>query len=237
MLKKLLIVAASGALLALATLSLAWVVGGKDFRDGFSDGEGWSWTIDDGEEYKGPKKTRDFVFDGAQVVTISIPVDLRFTRGDESKMVVEGPAEAIDRLEWKDGRLTLPGEGHLRNGLAVTIVAPQIQGLDIESAADIDLAGLDQDSFSLKAGGAVELVAAGRVDTLDLIADGAGELDLARVAAKDAKVRINGVGEIDLAATGNVDIAINGAGTATLHKKPATVKRRINGVGEINHAY
>jgi len=237
MTRKLLVVFASGALIAMACLGLAWALGGKDFRQGFSeDGDGWSWTIGD-DDYKGPRKSREFAFDGGQPITVAVPVDLHFTRGDVAKMVVKGPAAAIDRLEWTGQTLSLRGNGMLRHGFDVTIVAPQINGINVDAAADVDLAGLDQEEFRLVSRGAVDLAATGKVRSLFVDSSGASDIDFALVDAVDATVKIAGVGDIDLAATGTVDIDISGAGNVTLRKKPQVLRKSVSGVGSVDEAY
>lgn len=238
MTRKLLVVFASGALIALACLGLAWVVGGNDFRGGFSeDGEGWNWTIGDDAAAKGPKKSREFAFDGSQPITFAVPVELHFTRGDVARMVVRGPAATIDRLEWTGQTLKLTGKGVVRHGFDVTIVAPQIAAINVDAAADIDLAGLDQEEFRLGSNGAVDLTATGKVRRLFIDSAGASDIDLAGVEAVDATVRISGVGDIDLAATGTVDVDIAGAGDVTLHKKPQVLRKSIGGIGSVDEAY
>ncbi|MDE8651746.1 GIN domain-containing protein [Novosphingobium album (ex Liu et al. 2023)] len=235
MLKKLLVVFASGTILCVVALGLAWVVGGKELHQSMLGGEGFN--ISFGPDAKGPRKTRTFAIDSGQTLTMEVPVDLHFSRGDEAKMVVRGPAAAIDRLVWENGHLSLKGPARLGHGLDVTIVAPQIAGLDLEAPGDIALAGLQQDQFRLRSEGAVDLTADGKVRRLDIRAAGASDLDLARLDAEDATVRVDGMGDVSIAATRNVDVEINGAGNVTLHRKPAHLRSAINGVGSIDHEY
>ena len=50
-------------------------------------------------------------------------------------------------------------------------------------------------------------------------------------------MRIDGVGNAEIAATGKVDSQISGAGNLSLHRKPATLNSTIAGVGSVDHDY
>ena len=236
MIRKLLIVFASGTLIALAAFSAAWVLGGETYRNAWRSGDGFSWTFDD-EADAGPRKSRAFSFDSAKALTVAIPAEMHFTRGDSVRMTVEGPADQIDRLQWVDGRLSLPGTVFARHGFTVTIVAPALPALNVESAADIELAGLDQDELRLTTSGAANLDGSGTVRRLFIDARGASNIDLAALRAGDATVRVAGVGNVDIDAAGTVDARIDGAGNLTLHRKPATLRSAINGAGAVTNDY
>lgn len=235
MTKKLLIVFASGVVLTFVAFALAFATGGKDLRSAFRGETDFNWTL--GDEYKGPKKDRAFTVDGGQTLTMEIPVELHFTRGDEARMIVSGPAEAVDRLVFENGRLAIKGDKSLRHGLDVTIVAPQLTALDMEAPGDVTLSGLQQDQFRLKSAGAIDLDADGRVRSVSIRTDGAADIDLDKLEVEDATVRVNGAGDLSIAATGIVDVEVNGVGSVTLRKKPAKLRTEINGVGSIDHDY
>jgi len=234
MLRKLLIVFASGLVIAVIALSTAWLSGGRDFRHKIM-AEGLDWNF--GDEYKGPTAKRTFAIEPGKQLTMTIPVRLEFRRGEQSGMTVEGPKEAIDGLVWEDSRLTLGNEGHLRHGLKVVIVAPQIAGLALDAPADVDLRGLDQDELRLSARGAVSLDASGRVRRLFVDSEGAGNLDLSRVEGDDVTVRLDGAGNVEVAATKLADVEINGVGNVSLKKKPQVVRTRIHGIGSVDRDY
>lgn len=235
MTKKLLIVFTSGIVLTLIAFGLAYATGGKELRSALSGDGDFNWTL--GEDYKGPKKDRAFAVDGGQTLIMEIPVELHFTRGDEARMVVSGPAEAVDSLVFENGRLALKDGKNLRHGLDVTIVAPQLAGLDMEAPGDVTLSGLAQDQFRLTSAGAIDLDADGKVRAVSLRTDGAADIDLDQLQVEDATVRVNGAGDVSIAATGKVDVEINGVGAVTLRKKPASLRSAIHGVGTIDRAY
>lgn len=239
MLRKLLIVFASGVILSIVAFSAAWLIGGDRIREEVARNDGWNWGIhdDDDSHHHGPRKTRQFAIQSGTQLAMEIPVDLEFTRGEKAGMTVEGPADVVDRLIWENGRLSIKGETHLRRSLKVRITAPEIAGLDLDAPGDVDMHGLDQDTLRINARGAIDLDASGKVNRLFVTSEGAGSVDLGKVEGRDATIRIDGVGDVTIGATGVVDVEINGAGNVTLVRKPATLRSRMNGIGNVDHDY
>jgi hypothetical protein len=235
MIRKLLIVFASGLVLSVVALCGAWALGGDQFITAIDEGDGISIDLDGNDE---PVTSRTLAFDGAKMLTVDMPVSLRFTRGPKPEMTVSGPASLVARLRWENGELSL-GDRHRwgNRTLDVTITAPELAGLVLRSAGDIELEDLDQKTLKLDVKGAADLDASGKVNTLAVKASGAGDLDLARLAVTDAKVDIAGVGDVDIAATGKVEADIAGVGSVTLHRKPRELVTRTSGIGSIEHAY
>ena len=238
MFKKLLIVFVSGVILSIVAIGGAWIIGGKEVRQGFFwDGNAWHVNFDDDKDDHGPRHTRNFAVNPGQQIAMEVPVELNFVRGDKAQMVVSGPANLVDKLVWTNGRLSAPDVHNIHRGLKVTITAPQIAGLDLEAPGDVTLTGLDQDEFRLKSEGAIDLTAKGRVNRMFVTSDGAGSLDLAGVDSQDAVIRLSGAGDVVVGAKNLVDVQINGVGSLRLTRKPATLRTQINGLGSVDHDY
>jgi hypothetical protein len=237
MLRKLLIVFASGVILSIVAFGSAWVIGGEKLQRDFAEGHGWSWTIGEDDKDQGPDRTRKFTVEPGAKLAMEIPVQLSFTRGDTSEMIVTGPQKIVERLTWVNGRLGIEGKYRSSRGIKVRITAPEINGLDLDAPGDVTLAGLDQEKFTLRSEGAVDLDAKGRVRKLFITSAGAGSIDVGQVDAEDAVVRIDGVGDVTVGARNLVDIVINGAGNVSLVRKPATLRSQINGIGSVDHDY
>jgi hypothetical protein len=237
MTKKLLVVFASGIVLAIALLSLAWAIGGRSLVSDLKKHEGWTINLDDDHAADGPRVSRTMAYDGSQVLTLEAPVDLQFKRGQDVKMTVEGPQKAMAALRWENGRLYLAGENTLHGSLKVTVVAPKIPGIVMTGAAEVQLDDLDQPTLALDLRGAGNIEGRGKVQRIDVDARGAGNIDLAQVEAQDASIRMRGIANVDIAASGRVDIDASGAGNVSLHKKPAQLNSRVSGIGSISHDY
>lgn len=235
MLRKLLIVFASGLILSVMAFGAAWVAGGEKLRKDIAEGHGWSWTI--GEEEEGPRKSRRFTVEPGAQLAMEIPVDLSFTRGDKAEMVVSGPAGVVDKLVWANGHLSLPKGVKAHHGVRVRITAPEINGLALDAPGDVTLTGLRQDRLTLKAQAPVDLDAEGKVRQVFASVAGPGNMDLGQLEAEDATVRLDGVGNLTIGATGTVDVEINGIGNVSLVRKPGTLRSSIHGLGSIDHDY
>lgn len=237
MLRKLLIVFASGVILSIVAFGAAWIAGGEKLHKELADGNGWSWTIGDDDDHHGPRKERSFAVEPGAQLAMEIPVDLSFIRGDKAEMVVSGPADVVDKLVWQNGRLSLPHGFHMRHGIKVRITAPEITGLDLDAPGDINLKGMQQDRFTLNSHGPVDLEAEGKVRQLFVTVAGPGDIDLGKVQGQDATVRVDGIGDVTIGAAGTVDVEINGVGDVSLVRKPQVLRSRIHGLGTINHDY
>jgi hypothetical protein len=237
MLRKLLIVFASGVILSIVAFAAAWVVGGsKLHRDIVKEG-GWEWTIGEDGAKLGPTTTRNFPVEPGARLAMEIPVELTFTRGDKAGMEVTGPKRLVDNLTWENGHLGLKNGSGSASGIRVRITAPEINGLDLEAPGNVTLTDLDQDKFALRSEGAIDLDATGKVRQLSITSLGAGSIDVGQVQAEDAIVRIDGVGDVTVGASNLVDVQINGAGNVTVVRKPKTLRSRIIGLGSVDRDY
>ncbi len=237
MTRKLLVVFASGLVLALALLSAAWLIGGQRFIGDLQKKDGWNITLDDDDD-TGPRITKMLSYDGTQPLTLEAPVSLRFVRGTANSVKVEGRREMIDAVRWDNGRLYL-ADSHVtvQHTLTVTVTAPQVPAVNLKGSGDIELNGLAQPALAVNLTGAGSIDGNGKVDTLTITGSGAGNVDFSGVAAKDATVRVSGAGNVEIAAIGNVDATITGVGNVSLHKRPAHLTSSVTGIGSIDHDY
>lgn len=241
MTKKLLVVAASGLVLAILLLSAAWVFGGQAMMTAVHSG-GWHFSVDDDDHDHdhdhGATVTQVLAFDAASPLTVDAPVHLHFVRGDHVGMTVSGPPALVTGLLWDHNHLSIrdaPLFSH--RALSIEIVAPQFPALNFNGAGDISLDNLDQPALRLNLSGAGNVTASGRVHTATVTSSGAGNVDLGDVDVTDATVAIAGVGNIDVNASGQVKASVAGAGNVSLHRKPAQLTSQISGIGSIDQDY
>ncbi len=166
-------------------------------------------------------------------------VDLHFARGDHAGMTISGPAGLVSAVRWENGRLSLGDTSHWgpHATLTVEIVAPRLPPLTFSGAGDVTLVNLAQDDLHLDLSGAGDVEASGKVRNVAVTVSGVGNADLAKLDATDATVTASGVGNIDLNASGKVDASVLGVGNVSLHRKPAELTSRINGVGSVDEDY
>lgn len=240
MTKKLLVVAASGLVLAILLLSIAWAIGGKDMIAAIQHG-GWhhhNWNYNVGDDDHDQTSTRSLPFDPAVPLIVDAPVDLHFVRGEHPGMTINGPARLVSAVRWENGRLSMSEtSGWSHRSLNIDIVAPRLPPLTLAGAGDVSLKDLDQDELQLKLSGAGDFDVSGKVRTVTIANSGAGSVDLGKLNATDAAISLSGIGSVDLAATGKVNVSVSGAGSVTLHRKPAELTSQISGIGSVDQDY
>jgi hypothetical protein len=237
MTKKLLVVAASGLVLAILLLSAAWVVGGQAMVTAIHHG-GWNFTFDDDDHDHGAKQTRSFTFDPAAPLTVDAPVHLHFTRGDHVSMTVSGSPALVSALHWDNNHLSINDGPIIRHHeLRVEIVAPRMPPLNLNGARDVNLENLSQDELRINLSGAGNVEASGKVHVATVSSSGVGNVDLGDLDATDATVSVAGAGNIDVNASGKVNANVAGAGNVTLHRKPAQLTSQISGIGSVEQDY
>lgn len=235
MTRKLLVVAASGLVLAVLLLSAAWVVGGRSMMATFHHG-GWHFSDDDDDH--AATVTHTIAFDPGAPLTLDAPVDVHFIKGDRAAMTVSGAAPLVAAMHWQDNRLSIndaPMFWH--RALHVEIVAPRLPPLTLAGPGNISIENLDQDDLQLNLRGAGNVDASGKVRAVTVSNSGAGNVDLGELDATDATVTASGIGNVDLAASGKVTVLLSGVGNVSLHRKPAELNSRINGIGSIDQDY
>jgi hypothetical protein len=237
MTKKLLVVAASGLVLAILLLSAAWVFGGSAMVTAIHKGN-WHFSIDDDDHDHGAQVTRSFTFNPDAPFTVDAPVHLHFVHGDHVSMTVSGSSALISALRWDNNHLSLrDGPIFSHHDLKVEIVAPRLPPMTMGGAGNVSLENLDQDELRLNLSGAGNVDATGKVHTANVTSSGAGNVDLGELDATDATVSIAGLGNIDVNASGKVDASVAGAGNVSLHRKPAQLTSQISGIGSVNQDY
>jgi hypothetical protein len=166
-----------------------------------------------------------------------VDVDLRV--GEPRRLRVRAGEKVIDdvRTEVRDGTLFVSYDGPgIRNGrLLIEVAAPRIDGIAITGASDVRVDGLAAEALDIRVSGAGDIAAAGRVGRLALDISGAGDADLAELAAGEARVELSGAGDADVHAADRLDAEVSGAGDLAYRGDPR-VRRTVSGSGEIEHA-
>ncbi len=73
----------------------------------------------------------------------------------------------------------------------------------------------------------------GRAANEEIAIDGSGDVRAAKVAARKARVQVNGSGDIDVKVADELDAQVNGSGNVVYRGNPRRVPKRANGSGSI----
>ncbi|HEY0942358.1 MAG TPA: DUF2807 domain-containing protein [Steroidobacter sp.] len=166
---------------------------------------------------------------------------LEITVGEPASVQVNGHEKAVRRMqtEVRDNTLYIKGRSRdwvirdNKSRLTVQITLPRLESLELEGGNDVRLAGLRGGHTRIRAAGAANINGDGELDELTVRMTGAGHADLARLAAVDATVTVDGVGSVIVNARGSLDATMNGVGAIFYTGSPSKVNARMNGLGTI----
>jgi hypothetical protein len=125
-----------------------------------------------------------------------------------------------------------PGTNLFDKSPSVTIAVPALRGYANSGAGSARITGLTGD-VSLSNDGTASITASGRAAHLAIELDGIGKIDTTAVDARDVTVDNNGVGRVDVRASGSLTMNVNGVGEIRYAGSPASIDQHVNGVGRI----
>lgn len=258
MIRNLLVITGVGFVLALVGIGGAVGLVGADVQR-----HDWVWVASEGSRGDGsirfergevdPEVTRTLAWSGGDQLSIMMPGQVVYRQGDEAGVTVTGPRGLVDRVRLRDGRLSLEDydedkeeRGYIRwsrNGirawsateaLKVVVTAPSVTRFDTGANGDLLIRDYDQPGLEVTLNGSGDVRARGRTDALALTVNGSGDADLDDLVVTDARVLVNGRGDVRVGPTGQADIRISGRGDVTLTRTPEQLAQSITGWGEVD---
>lgn len=238
MIRPLAIVSVTGIAISLVCLSLAAALhpGGTWWADDGSwlDDAPWApgvWDTSDADA------TRELDWRGGDI-EVFLPADVHFQRAPDWRATATGSRAAVARLHLRDGRIRLGGSGGRgSSALEIRLAGPTIGRVTASSSAAIHLEGLDQPSLDVAILGSGSVTASGTVQSLGVQILGSGDAELGGLRTVDLDASILGSGDATVAPTGEAKVRILGSGDLNLATRPRSVASRIMGSGEVNEAY
>lgn len=241
MIRVLVMIAVTGFLVSVVTISTAVAIGGPELlTDAAWNGWGgrhfhWNRDWDDGGWRRGgPEGKREMAWTGGDTLTVEIPAEVRYTQAvGAAKLTITGPQRELDNLVIEDGHLRFTHGRRHWDDLVIVMTAPNVTRFDMTSSAKLAIDGYRQDRLIVDLSGDGSVEARGEVKSLELSISGSGESDFSNLKVGDAKVDIDGSGEAKLAPTGSANINISGSGEVTLLSRPAKLESNVSGSGAI----
>jgi hypothetical protein len=170
--------------------------------------------------------------------------DITLTRGPKWDITLDYPPRLKDRVDARveGDRLLLATNRSFGlfgfsgdNRIKATIVMPALSGLDLAGASTLNVGGFDGDSLSIKASGASKIRGQdSRYKRLDLIVNGAGDVNFSGVVADDARVVLSGAGDVTLNMNGGtLSGTVSGAGKVRYHGTVSKQDVVVNGFSSV----
>jgi hypothetical protein len=170
-------------------------------------------------------------------ITVEAGVELSYRPGDHCQARLIGDSNLLGLIltEVSSRRLrigvsrSIQSEGSLR----VEVQSPSLSELEVEGSGNVELIGVDTPSLRIAVGGSGNVRGEGRTGALEAYADGSGNLDLARLHAEEASIRISGAADAKVYAARRLKVDISGAGNVVYYGRPAQVLTDISGAGDV----
>ncbi|MFI4965842.1 MAG: GIN domain-containing protein [Caulobacterales bacterium] len=244
MIRVLVMIAVTGFLVSVVTLSTAIAIGGPDLltegaMNGWRGGHwGWSWSDDDqpwSHGDRGAQATRDVAWTGGDTLDLDVPADVTYTQAPGAgKLVISGPQREVANVEVRDGHVRFAHHGRRRGDLTIVMTAPAVTRFNLSGSGKLAIEGYDQDKLSVDVSGDADVSATGQAKTLALSISGSGAADFTGLKVADANLDLDGSGDATLAPTGSATINISGSGDVTLLSRPARLESNVSGSGSIH---
>jgi putative autotransporter adhesin-like protein len=191
----------------------------------------------------GPRVTETRTVADFSRLDISDNVDVEVVPGDNRDVKVTAGEDVIDHVQTEsaDGVLhvDIVDRGIVIgpdpfDDVRVQISADALDGVRIEGAGDLKLAGLDADTLEVEIEGSGDVEASGTVGTLTATVQGAGDADLSALQARTATVTVQGAGDAQLNVTDSLTVTVQGAGDVSYTGNPR-VSSDVEGSGDLRH--
>lgn len=239
MTSKLAWVAVGGLGIGIAALSLAYTLSGDELRRfaGRNSFFGASCRGDDskaGDKAGTGQTERRWSWDGGDTVDIAAPVRVHYRAGDGTEIIVRGPADAVDNVRIKGGRISsdcarLFGS----NDVDITLPGRAFKAVSISGSGTVVMDDLAQPALAVRIAGSGSLSAQGASDQVTVSISGSGRARLAELATKQLTVNISGSGRLEAAPQDVADVKISGSGNVHLLSRPASLRSQTSGSGRI----
>jgi hypothetical protein len=245
MIRVLVMIAVTGFLVSVVTLSTAIGIAGPEaIARGAWGWDAGRWNFHDREvRPAGPTIERQIAWTGDTSLVIDVPAEVRYTQAPGAgQLTVSGAKAAVDDVELVGGTLRFKqgdhdGRHRRRMGrLTIVMTAPNVTRFEIQGRSKLTIEGYRQARLRLDLSGNSEVSVSGEATALDLDISGSAETDLSNLKVRDAKVDISGSGDATLAPTDSATLDISGSGDVTLLTTPPRLETSISGSGEVHQS-
>jgi len=224
-------IAVVGLGIGVASLSLAWTIGGRDLRRVLADINPDLRSCDD-SKVAGPAERR-LPWTGDDTVEVVMPAALRLIAGTGSEVIVRGAPQTIAHLQLHGGRLSADCRLRSSQPIEVELPARALRHVRISGSGRVALEKLDQPELTLTISGSGHMQAKGAVERVSATISGSGDIRLGDVTLKRLTTKISGSGDLEAAPKDEADVTISGSGHVRLLTRPANLRSKLSGSGRI----
>ena len=185
----------------------------------------------------GQTASRSIPWDGSETVSVAVPADAKYQRGNADAVTVSGDANVIAHVRVREGKIEMDcREWHHDGGrMAITLPGRTFTKFGLAGSGSMTLDGIDQPELKLGVAGSGDITATGKTSKLEIGIAGSGRMHLGQLAANDVNLKVAGSGNTEIAPSGDLSVHIAGSGKVHLLTEPKHIETKIAGSGEIFH--
>ena len=228
-------IAIGGLGIGVASLSLAYALGGRDLHRLPFD---IASTASCGESAKaGGPSVRRLAWDNGDTIEIAVPGTVTFRGGQGSEVVVRGSPDLVAHVEVRGSRLVLDCHGWTAGrDLEITLPGRAFRNIRVSGSGKLVMENVSQPDLDLRISGSGTVRAQGSVDQATVKVSGSGEARLGDLAMNQLTVDISGSGKVEAAPKDTADVKISGSGDVKLLSRPANLTSKVSGSGRVSQA-
>lgn len=114
----------------------------------------------------------------------------------------------------------------------IRIGVANLEGVSVNGAGKIDVAGLNNEKFELDVNGAPSIKVSGETKLVDIDTNGAANIDTTKLRALRAVVDTKGVSRVEVRAADQLDVTVSGPSSVVYSGDPV-VNKTVNGPGSV----
>lgn len=245
MIRVLLMIAVSGFVVSVASISAAVALGGPDFvaKGGWKlAGNHWDWDDDDDHDWSdradrwGKTATRTIAWSGDDRLDLDLAADVRYVQAaGPATVTITGPERLIDHVTIVGDKIKYQDRGHRthRDRLTIEVRAPNVVSFDISGNNSLTIEGYRQSRLSIDLAGNAEATVSGETEDLKLDLSGSSEANLGSLKTRGADVEASGSSDVTLAPTEWARLEVSGRSDVRLLTRPEKLEQEITGSGRV----
>ena len=113
---------------------------------------------------------------------------------------------------------------------------PALVEVDGNGVYDLRATGLDNEQTEIYAQGVGSIRLEGKTVDLQIECEGVGDVDASELVAKNADVRVEGIGDVYVFVEGDLRARVSGLGEIVYSGNPESVDDHVDGFGSIERA-
>ena len=196
----------------------------------------WGWS---GRSGSGVSATQTRLAEPFHALRIEGCCNASVSIGTNQSVGITADDNLIDDIttEVKDGVLVISMKDGTNDSFHVgpkaSIVVAALDIVSIQGSGDVDVQGLNCESFTAQIEGSGDLRVLGSATKLKAGIEGSGDMDLSGLETQDASVSIEGSGDVRVRCSATLAASVSGSGDIDYSGSPSKTNISVSGSGNV----